>query len=158
MASSESMDDSFRVRVEKVFGSLAPSKSPVLQSSPWSLTDDEVERREWRRGTDTSDRDETPCSSSFDEFFKKDEKASWRKLRRARQEDLHDLDDGNEQSDRSFGGKDGERDTWEIRSWIGLDSTLDREVIVFLFFFKVRGNCFCYIFLHNLFILALLVW
>lgn len=150
MASSESMDDSFRVRVEKVFGSLAPSKSPALQSSPWSLTDDEVERREWRRGTDTSDRDDTPCSSSFDEFFKKDEKASWRKLRRARQEDLDDLDDGDEQSDRSFGGNEGDRDAWEIRSSIGLDPTLDREVIVFV-------NCYLYnfyIFLHK-FIIAL---
>ncbi|XP_008222391.1 PREDICTED: uncharacterized protein LOC103322262 [Prunus mume] len=65
------MDDSFRVRAEKVFGSLPSSTSTTsslqVQSSPWSVTGDEVERREWRRGTDadSSDRDQTPCSSSF---------------------------------------------------------------------------------------------
>ncbi|KAH0991614.1 hypothetical protein GBA52_003097 [Prunus armeniaca] len=65
------MDDCFRVRAEKVFGSLPSSTSTTsslqVQSSPWSVTGDEVERREWRRGTDadSSDRDQTPCSSSF---------------------------------------------------------------------------------------------
>lgn len=115
------MDDSFRDRVEKVFGSLAPSKS-----SPWSLTDDEVERREWRRGTDTSDRDNTPCSAAFDEFFRKEGKVS-RKLRRVLREDVDDPDGGGEPSDGSFGGNEGDREEWEIRSSIGLDSTLDRE-------------------------------
>nr|XP_023875665.1 uncharacterized protein LOC111988130 [Quercus suber]POE82076.1 hypothetical protein CFP56_41844 [Quercus suber] len=120
MASSESVDDSFRARVEKVFGSLASSKS-----SPWSLTDGEVERREWRRDSnDTRDRDDTPCSSAFDQCFKKDQRASRRKLRR----ELDDQnDDEDEQSDRSFGGGDADIDEWEIRSSIGLDPTLDRE-------------------------------
>ncbi|KAJ0103204.1 hypothetical protein Patl1_05410 [Pistacia atlantica] len=62
------MEESFRGRVEKIFGSLAPSAS-----TPWSLTDDEVERRRWKlQEKDTSARDETPCSSSFYDFSKKD--------------------------------------------------------------------------------------
>lgn len=133
MESSESVDDTFRARVEKVFGSLASSKSSTMKSSPWSLTDDEVERREWRRDTDTRDRDDTPCSASFDECFKKDQRASRRKLRR----ELDDPnDDGEEQADLSFS------DEWEIRSSIGLDSTLDHEVLVL----------FCVIYLSVLFL------
>ncbi|XP_041014342.1 dentin matrix acidic phosphoprotein 1 [Juglans microcarpa x Juglans regia] len=132
MASSESMDmdDSFRLRVEKVFGSLASSKPSALQSSIWSLTDDEVERREWRRGTDTSDRDDTPCAASFDDFAK-EKRASRRKFRRGLEEDPDDLndheDDGDEKPDRSFRGGDEESEEWEIRSSIGLDPTLDNE-------------------------------
>lgn len=62
------MEESFRVRVKKIFGSLAPSAS-----APWSLTDDEVERRRWNlQDKDTSARDETPCSSSFYDFSNKD--------------------------------------------------------------------------------------
>lgn len=62
------MEESFRVRVKKIFGSLAPSAS-----APWSLTDDEVERRRWKlQDKDTSARDETPCSSSFYDFSNKD--------------------------------------------------------------------------------------
>lgn len=129
------VDESFRLRVEKVFGSLASSKPSALQSSMWSLTDDEVERREWRRGTDTSDREDTPCAASFDDFAKKDKRVSRRKLRRGLEEDPDDLndheDDGDEKPDRSFRGGDEESEEWEIRSSIGLDPTLDNEVILF---------------------------
>ncbi|CAN6551041.1 unnamed protein product [Malus baccata var. baccata] len=65
------MGDSFRVRADKVFGSIPSSTSSfpkVQQSSPWSVTGDAVERREWKRGKDagtSSNRDQTPCSSSF---------------------------------------------------------------------------------------------
>lgn len=98
-------DDSFRVRVDKIFGSLAPSNS-----NTWSLSDDAVERREWRRDKDTSSaRDETPCSSSFDEFLCKNRRRNFR------------LDDDGDEPVR-------DRDEWEIRSSIGLDSTLDNEV------------------------------
>lgn len=101
-------DDSFRVRVEKIFGSLAPSNS-----NTWSLSDDAVERREWRRDKDTSSaRDETPCSSSFDEFLRKDRRRNFRLD-----------DDGDDDGDERV----RDRDEWEIRSSIGLDSTLDNE-------------------------------
>lgn len=119
--SSESTEeDSFRARVQKAFGSLSSSQSP------WSLTDDQIEKREWNRsssgGSTARNDDVTPCSSSFDgiSFHRKD-----RKKRRVRsnleddgvEEDLDDAEDG--------GGDGG--DDWEIRSSIGLDCTLDNE-------------------------------
>ncbi|XAR48242.1 hypothetical protein NMG60_11030997 [Bertholletia excelsa] len=122
MESSESADSSFKTRVQKIFGSLSSSHSP------WSLTDDEVEKREWRRdGSATGrDDDQTPCSSSFDGVFEKHRKKRIN-IRREYEDDLDDLDD----DDQLGGGsarKDGEgSDEWEIRSSIGLDSTLDNE-------------------------------
>ena len=126
MASLESVDDSFQAWVKKVFESLASSKS-----SPWSLTDSEVERREWRRDTnDTRNHDDKPCSSAFDECFKKDQRASQRKLRR----ELDDQnDDTDEQSDQLFRGGDVDIDEWEIKSSIDLDPNLDHEVCFFSF-------------------------
>ncbi|KAA8529992.1 hypothetical protein F0562_034404 [Nyssa sinensis] len=133
MASSESTDDSFRTRVEKVFGSL-PSSQPSSLRPLWSLTDDEVEKREWKRDRDSSNRDdETPCSSSFDGLFTKD-----RKIRRERKDDLEELDHDDDDDDdgrlgrgsskSSFKHVEGdEKDEWEIRSSIGLDCTLDNE-------------------------------
>ncbi|KDP23267.1 hypothetical protein JCGZ_23100 [Jatropha curcas] len=128
MASSEAMDDSFRVRVEKIFGSLkSSSQQPSsLQSTLWSLNDDEVEKREWRRDAGASDRDDVPCSSSFNEL-KRDRKKNFR---RALAEDLDELDgDDDEESNtlrRRRVGSDGV-DEWDIRSSIGLDRTLDNE-------------------------------
>lgn len=125
MATSDAMDDSFRVRVEKIFGPLTSSspQSSSLQSTLWSLTDDEVERREWRQGgAGTPDRDEIPCSSSFDDL-KRDLR---RTFRRELQRDLEDEEESNTLRGRGA-GTDGE-DEWDIRSSIGLDSTLDNEV------------------------------
>ncbi|XP_065853940.1 uncharacterized protein [Euphorbia lathyris] len=127
------MDDSFRLRVAKIFGSLAPSSSQQ-PSSLWSLTDGEVQKREWKRGdTGTSDRDDMPCSSSFDEL-KKDRR---RRFRRVREDDVdefdeeEDDDDDDEESNlsrRRGGGMSGDGvDEWDIRSSIGLDRTLDNE-------------------------------
>ncbi|KAF5726625.1 hypothetical protein HS088_TW22G00305 [Tripterygium wilfordii] len=128
-ASSDSMDDdSFRARVGRIFGSLSGGSNSSVQpssadrSSPWSLTGEEVERKEWRRDSGSSDRDETPCSASFDDFLKKDRKSSRRnaKLGGGLGGDLDDVDeDGDEQPKDS--------DEWDIRSSIGLDRTLDNE-------------------------------
>ncbi|XP_004310246.1 PREDICTED: uncharacterized protein LOC101315405 [Fragaria vesca subsp. vesca] len=66
------MDDSFRLRADKIFGSLSASLSSSLQpsqSAPWSVAAAEVERRQWRRPSDAPDRDETPCASSFQGEF-----------------------------------------------------------------------------------------
>ena len=119
----EAMDDvSFKARVEKVFGSLASSSSS--SSSLWSITDDEVERREWRRSADTSARDEIPCSSAFDEFLKKDGGIS-----RSRNFDEDDRDG----IDGLDGGELNGQEEWSIRSSIGMDRTLDYEVKKFYF-------------------------
>ncbi|KAF5932823.1 hypothetical protein HYC85_028994 [Camellia sinensis] len=45
-SSSDSMDNTLRARVQKIFGSLSSSSS---LSPPWSLIDDEVEKREWKK-------------------------------------------------------------------------------------------------------------
>ncbi|KAJ4960870.1 hypothetical protein NE237_020780 [Protea cynaroides] len=132
------MEDGFRLRVDRAFGTLASSSpsSPALRSL-WSLTDDEVERKEWNRCTDSLNREETPCSSSFDGFFGKDRKTSRKESRNVREEleeDLEDLDDDDEDEQQSRGssGQSADRDghnqeEWDIRSSIGLDCTLDNE-------------------------------
>ncbi|XP_060195819.1 uncharacterized protein LOC132625062 [Lycium barbarum] len=88
------MDDSFSVRVDKVFGSLTATSN---LTSLWSLTDDEIAKREWDRDAPSRellDFDSKPCPPHIDGFFAKT------------------LDDDDESA---------------IRSAIGLDSALDHE-------------------------------
>ncbi|KAJ9563925.1 hypothetical protein OSB04_009085 [Centaurea solstitialis] len=93
-------DDSFKDRVDKVFGSLSSSSS---STTPWSLSGAEVERREWNRDKGHHrDDDQTPVSSSFNNFFNK----------------CHQTQEDTEEE---------AGDEWEIRSFIGLDATLDNE-------------------------------
>lgn len=132
---SDPMDDgSFRARVHKVFSSLSSSPSsmsPALKPL-WSLTDDEVEKRVWNRSSaKLSDDDDTICSSSFDGLFKRN--------RRGRPKGFGDTDcvtggeDGDKEGlDEDIDDRSGEEDCdrsdfREIRSSIGLDSTLDKE-------------------------------
>ncbi|KAJ8427875.1 hypothetical protein Cgig2_008703 [Carnegiea gigantea] len=120
-------DEAFSERVKKTFGSLFASlqPSPSSLSNPlWSLTGAEVEKKEWRRDKDTSARDSTPCSSSFGDFLSQALKNSSNNLRNYRKEledDLQDLDDADDE--------DSKRDSndWDVRSSIGMDSTLDNE-------------------------------
>ncbi|XP_022762538.1 uncharacterized protein LOC111308477 [Durio zibethinus] len=118
------MDDSFKLRVEKIFGSLQSSSLQQQQQRPplWSLTGDEVERREWRRESSTN-REDTLCSSLFDEFLKDE-----RKYRSGRRKQLEDDLDNDGDSSHSRGRRiDGDGEEWEIRSCLGMDSTLDNE-------------------------------
>lgn len=93
---AESAEETFRSRVDNIFGSLNASSS---ESSPWDLTDDKVEKREWKRykedDADTNRADETPSL------------------------------DKNVQRSAPLNGDD--EDEWNIRSFIGLDCTLDNE-------------------------------
>nr|GMD75712.1 uncharacterized protein LOC109176041 [Ipomoea batatas] len=111
-SSSDPMDDgSFRARVHK----------PL-----WSLTDEEVEKREWNRSKGKDD-DETICSSSLDGLFKRNRRGARPKGFGDDLDDLSGDEDGNRKEDLS-GDEDGEsRDVREIRSSIGLDKTLDNE-------------------------------
>ncbi|KAE8730307.1 ARF GTPase-activating protein [Hibiscus syriacus] len=128
------MDDTFKLRVQKVFGSLQSSHSSSQQQQQrpllWSLSDDEVERREWRRES-AADREDTLCSSSFDEFLKEERK--YRSGRRKELEDDFDNDDEDgDDDDRGLSQSrsrkiDDHGDELEIRSYIGMDSTLDNE-------------------------------
>ncbi|XP_010555883.1 PREDICTED: uncharacterized protein LOC104825281 [Tarenaya hassleriana] len=124
MASSGSSDEDFRSRVEKIFGSLAFSRSPSSPSpaSLWSLTDGDVKKREWKRDKSASyDRDEIPCASSFDELLK--QQRGSRNARKQFEDELgEDGDDG-----RVRGEDDEFGDEWSIRASIGLDRTLDNE-------------------------------
>lgn len=117
------MDDSFRVRVDKVFGSLMPTSSSSLRSL-WSLTDEEVEKKEWNRERENPDRDENPCSSSFEGFFSNQRKIAKKKHNLLDDDDL-DEDEPQGTGSSQFGDKDGVEE--EIRSSIGLDCTLDNE-------------------------------
>ncbi|KAI3497588.1 hypothetical protein L1887_32993 [Cichorium endivia] len=111
------MDRSFNDRVDKVFGSISSSAS----STPWTLTDAQVERRVWNRdkADNRDDDDETLVSSSFDNLF------NGRRNRRKNLEDLSD-DDGDVGGDDDV-QTENDGDEWDIRSSIGLDSTLDNE-------------------------------
>lgn len=112
------MDESFRVRVDKVFGSLTETSN---LSSLWCLTDDEIEKREWNRDTPSRelvDFDSKPCPPHIDGFFSKSPQTL--DFPKQLQSDLEQLGDGQEPDD------DNELD---IRSGIGLDCTLDYEVI-----------------------------
>lgn len=132
------MDDSFRIRVDKIFGSLSSSSSPNLNSL-WSLTDDEIEKNEWNRAKEEPEPEPEP--KSF--FANVREKNKTERFGEDLEKDLLDLDDGlddeakarDSQGSSSRSGKadeynDEER---EIKCNIGLDCTLDYEVFVSLF-------------------------
>lgn len=96
------MDHSFNDRVDKVFGSISSSSSSS-SSTPWSLTDAQVERRAWNRDKGHKrDDDQTLVSSSFHNLFKC-------------------------QRNRFQDDTQNHGDEWDIRSFIGLDATLDNE-------------------------------
>lgn len=111
------MDDSFRVRVDKVFGSLSSTSNDL--TSLWCLTDDEIVKREWNRdipSRELLDFDSKPSPPNIDGFFAKPQQTlDFPKLL---QSDVEMLSDGEEQDDN---------DQFDIRSCIGLDCTLDYE-------------------------------
>ncbi|KAF3435319.1 hypothetical protein FNV43_RR22406 [Rhamnella rubrinervis] len=138
------MEDTFRVRVDKIFGSLTSSSSSSATpssslSSLWSLTDDEIQRREWIREKGSPD----PEPNSYQSFLayrrakpvknSKDEDDYRFEL----EKDIEDLDDndveddedrvGSRLSSRTAKPDDYGDEEWEIKSSIGLDSTLDYE-------------------------------
>ncbi|KAK7395994.1 hypothetical protein VNO78_16659 [Psophocarpus tetragonolobus] len=104
------MEDSFKVRVERAFGSL-----PIIPSSLnslWSLTQDEIQT--------------TPPSSNSNPNPKPYSASS---SRLQLQNDLDDLDDEDEQVEPRGPSKppDYDDEQWQIRSGIGRDCTLDYE-------------------------------
>lgn len=147
------MEESFRVRVDKTFGSLAtPAASSSSAnttsslSSLWSLTDEELERREWirERHDNAIDAEPKPYPPNLDGFFANGKKNPPRTepvgLHPAIEADLEDLaydgiDDDEEEEEEEDEGKkrelvkpdDYNDEEWEVRSSIGLDCTLDYE-------------------------------
>ncbi|EOA20778.1 hypothetical protein CARUB_v10001107mg [Capsella rubella] len=106
------MDESFRVRIDKVFGSLASSsasKAPV--SSLWCLAEEEIDSNERSGEKEVSE----PSSSSPDK-------------RRQENEPTNVSVDGEEgQSSGLQKPNDYNDEEWEIKNSIGMDSTLDME-------------------------------
>ncbi|CAN4079829.1 unnamed protein product [Withania somnifera] len=110
------MDDCFRVRADKVFGSLTATSN---LSSLWCLTDDEIEKKEWNRdipSRELLDFDSKPCPPHIDGFFAKPHQTL--DFTQQLQSELEHLSDGQEQDDN---------DESDIRSCIGFDCTLDYE-------------------------------
>ena len=126
-------DKAFSERVKKTFGSLFATlePSPKSLSNPlWSLTDSQVEKKEWRREIDTS-RDSNPCSSSFDDFLSHARKNLQNYRKELQDDDLRDLDgDGDEEEDGEDGGEKVDLSDLDVKASIGMDSTLDNEVIL----------------------------
>lgn len=135
MASSGSADEDFQSRVARIFGSLAFSRSsssdlstpsaPASRQqsgSVWSLSDTEVEKREWKREQLASyDRDEMPCASSFNDLLRQ------QRISSTGGKPLEGDDDVEEVANEDFD------DEWSIRASMGLDRTLDDEVNQFSF-------------------------
>ncbi|KAK9681766.1 hypothetical protein RND81_10G026300 [Saponaria officinalis] len=119
-------EEEFKERVKKTFGNLLTTIKPSSVSNPlWSLTGGDVEKRQWRRDHDSSDRDNNPCASSFDDFVSCARKNSRKNLKNYCNEFENDDDDLNDDDgdDEKLGGLDD----WDLRGSIGLDSTLDNE-------------------------------
>ncbi|KAL4568030.1 hypothetical protein LXL04_023630 [Taraxacum kok-saghyz] len=116
------MDDSFKARVDRAFGSLEASSSSTVKSatsslsSLWCLTDEEIERNEWIQDKITihKDKDEEHIHrlknpkpySSFLQGLLAEPSTSGPPLSKP---DDHSNED------------------WNIRSCVGMDCTLDNE-------------------------------
>jgi len=120
------MEDSFRVRVERAFGSLPIPSSASL----WSLSEDEIKPEPKPKPKPNPDSEPKPYpSSSSSSGFKVELE--------------NDLDDEDEEDENAAGPSkpsDYNDEQWEIRSSIGLDSTLDFEVPFFLPLFIIIIN------------------
>lgn len=99
------MEDSFRVRVEKAFGSLPIPSSASL----WSLSEDEINNKP--KPKPESQPKPYPSSSPLEPEL---------------DNDLNDLD----QDENAAPSKppDYDDEQWQVKSGIGLDCTLDFEV------------------------------
>lgn len=130
------MEDSFNVRVNKVFGSLP---TPAASSSLWCLTDEEIEKREWNRdkGSPVNDDEPKPYPENLDAFANISKGGSEFKT------SLEDEDDEEDENDKAglVERDDEPADVWDVRASIGKDCTLDNEVKSILFLF-VRLLCY----------------
>ncbi|XP_078433823.1 uncharacterized protein LOC144705150 [Wolffia australiana] len=123
------MEDGFKARVERLFGShlfeTVPKSS--FPESSWSVVEGEVEKKEWNRerGETHPGREETPLASAYDGCFAKKSRNS---EERRFAEDLEESEDREEEkADEDGEGDEFDREERDIRSSIGLDSTLDFE-------------------------------
>ncbi|KAL0287383.1 UNVERIFIED_CONTAM: hypothetical protein Sangu_2695800 [Sesamum angustifolium] len=131
------MEDSFRVRVDKAFGALGGSTPSSVGVSPslWSLTDEEIQRREWNRRKEEAEEGDDGVESGSSV------------VRNQLDSDLQDLSDceeeEEEEEEEDDEGVDGEKkkrrrnnsssaetsvdEYLDVQSNIGRDCTLDYE-------------------------------
>ncbi|KAJ8753096.1 hypothetical protein K2173_013494 [Erythroxylum novogranatense] len=109
------MEDSFRVRVDRAFGSLSTttSASATTLRSLWSLTDVELDRDEWIRDKDVPEAESDSLQADSDSNFRSEIENG-----------MDELDDDEQSHARPDDCNDEE---WEIKKSIGLDSTLEYE-------------------------------
>ncbi|MED6140661.1 hypothetical protein PIB30_095435 [Stylosanthes scabra] len=128
------MEDSFRVRLDKAFGSLPlSSTSPSSLSSLWSLADDEINAtRSTRPNPSEPKPDPKPYAWSTAETSSTSFSSTFRAQLENDLDDLNDEDDDDGDDDAGFRRTqlkpdDYDDEQWQIRSGIGLDCTLDYE-------------------------------
>ncbi|AED91967.1 unnamed protein product [Arabidopsis thaliana] len=106
------MDESFRVRIDKVFGSLASSStSSAPVSSLWCLAEDEIDGNQ-RSG----EKELSESLNSFSDNGKQEHES----------DDLS-IDEEKGRSSELQKPSDYDDEEWEIKNSIGMDSTLDME-------------------------------
>ncbi|XP_020688581.1 uncharacterized protein LOC110104000 [Dendrobium catenatum] len=137
------MEETFEVRVKRLFGSQLFESVPLssFPESSWSVADGEVERKEWNRDPGAGpDRSDYPCSSAFAEGGCYAKKRSTRRASKQEFEsDMDEFDDDadtesrkaveeeEEEEEEKDEGDDRNAEESEIRSFVGLDPTLDNE-------------------------------
>ncbi|KAK9064696.1 hypothetical protein SSX86_016078 [Deinandra increscens subsp. villosa] len=136
------MEDTFKVRIDKVFGSLQTSSSSTQSnssslSSLWCLTDEEIERNKWIQDKVDRHKDDDeqihrlnnpkPYSPVLQGLTAETSNSNLNI-----ESDIQELDDEEEDEDENRKPEltkpvDHSNEEWDIRSSIGMDCTLDNE-------------------------------
>lgn len=149
------MEESFELRVKRLFGSHLFDKVPSSSFSDkaWSVASGDVERHQWNRSSAEEEEDgeesasafavnrgDIPCSSAFYDpdgcladmksKKKKREEENPRNEKDQIDADIDEIDDEEEEGKGKGGGEEGDEDERDVRSSIGLDPTLDHEVCI----------------------------
>lgn len=133
------MEDSFRVRVDKVFGNLGTDTPSSVGVSPalWSLTDEEIERREWNRNKEVPEEGEsrpsvvlTDLESDLKELSNiEEEDEEEEEEEEEDEEEGEEIDGAKRRRNNNGGGCDSSVVEYlDVQSNIGRDCTLDYEV------------------------------
>lgn len=125
------MEDTFKVRVDKAFGSLESSSS---LKSLWSLTDEEIERNKWIQDKIKHDEEINRLKiPKFNPPFLQGLLSESSTSNHDLESDIQDLDDDDNEDENQkpelSKPDDHNSEEWDIRSSVGMDSTLDNEVL-----------------------------
>ncbi|KAH6831368.1 hypothetical protein C2S53_014541 [Perilla frutescens var. hirtella] len=127
------MEDSFRVRVDKVFGTLGGDTASSVGVTPslWCLTDEEIERREWNRSKEVPEEEDDRVESR-PSVVQADLESDLKELSDCEEEadeEGEEIDAAKKRRRNNSGGAgDSTVDEYlDVRSNIGRDCTLDFE-------------------------------